>query len=235
MKIARNIALTLVCILLGVMLAWQYRSVDFIQKAASENYKRLEDYKDALIQAQKRIDELTKRNNKLIEDNEIFKSASSTDSQITEKLKEELKLIKTFAGLYDVKGKGVIITLSMDSANEFSYIRDEDILLLLNELRASDAQAISVNEERIVATSEIREAGSYMMINGRQTLPPYTIKAIGDPDNMDSSLRIIEGVLEHLSLYMKVKIEKSDNITIRKVRDDGSVIRTNWLNPVIPK
>jgi len=44
-------------------------------------------------------------------------------------------------------------------------------LKLVNELRAAEAQAISINGERIVAMTEIRYADPYMVINGRQIFP----------------------------------------------------------------
>ena len=46
-----------------------------------------------------------------------------------------------------------------------STVYDEDILDVINELRAAGAQAISINDERIVATTEIRKVDPYIMIN----------------------------------------------------------------------
>ena len=45
-------------------------------------------------------------------------------------------------------------------------MEDRHIEELINELKASDVQAISVNDERVVAMSEIRKAGNYIMVNG---------------------------------------------------------------------
>ena len=72
-------------------------------------------------------------------------------------------------------------------------------------------QAVSINDERIVGMSEIRKAGDYIMVNGNQLVPPYTIKAIGDPDNMERSLRLMAGVLEKFQYYefiVNIKKEK---------------------------
>ena len=48
------------------------------------------------------------------------------------------------------------------------------ILAVLNELRAVTFR-LKVNDERIIATSEVL-GGSYMTVNGRKLLPPYIIK-----------------------------------------------------------
>jgi uncharacterized protein YlxW (UPF0749 family) len=71
------------------------------------------------------------------------------------------------------------------------------------------------------------------MINGSQLVPPYTIKAIGQADNMERSLKLLGGVLEKFEYYeFKVNIKKEEVIVIPAVRDDGTVIRIDKLTPV---
>ena len=59
----------------------------------------------------------------------------------------------------------------------------------------------TVKDERIIATTEIRRAGRYIMVNGQQTLAPYVIKAIADPEKLEHSLKIMGGVFEKLEAY----------------------------------
>ena len=112
---------------------------------------------------------------------------------------------------------------------------ESNLLNVVNELRASDAQAISVNGERIVALSEIREAGKkYFMINGKQVIAPFEIKAIADPQKLEHTLKMLGGVVSTLeSIYqLKVDVKKVDDIVIPKVRNDGTVLKTDLLKPV---
>lgn len=230
MKLHTNVAIMVVCIVLGVILAWQYKSIDYNIKAASLQNKRVEELKDELIRAKQDNEKLEKRNEELEKSNREFEAARGNISKTTELLNEKLERVRTIAGLTDVKGKGVIVTIDH---NEYSYVDDINILDVLNELRASDAQAISVNGERIVATSEVRVAGRYIMINGRQMLAPFEIKAIADPEKVEHTLKMIGGVVEKLEAYqLQVEVKTSDNITVPKVRDDGTVIRTDMLTPV---
>jgi uncharacterized protein YlxW (UPF0749 family) len=107
------------------------------------------------------------------------------------------------------------------------------MLELINELRASDVQAMAINDERIVATTEIRKAGRYLMVNGRQLVTPYLVKAIGDPQKMENSLRLLGGIVEKFNLYnFKVTVTPSEDIIVPAVRDDGTVLRTNLMTPV---
>lgn len=229
MKIGRNLALTLVCVLLGVILSWQFRSINDNQKLASMENKRLEELKTELLDANKQREELEKRNRELLETNAKFESAKYNVDKFTETLTDELKKVKIIAGLVDVKGKGVTVTLN----NKGSIIvSGTNVLDLVNELRASDARAISVNEERIVAMSEIRDASNYVMINGRRLSAPFVLKAIGDQDKLFYSLKMTGGIVEDLQDRLTVSVEKSDNITIPKVRDDGTVIKYDLMTPV---
>jgi len=229
MKLGRNIAITLICIILGAVLAWQYKSINYNQSALSFQNKRTEDLQDELIKLQKSNDDLSKRLQEVQDENKGYESAKAGDDIAAQNLLKELETARIFGGLIDVRGKGVIITL--ENGIDFN-VRDDDILKVLNELRASDVQAMSVNEERIVAMTEVREAPPYIMINGRQMVPPFIIKAIGDPDKIQNSLNIINGVVEDLKAYINVSIKPSDNLSIAKVRDDGTVIKTDLLAPV---
>jgi len=63
---------------------------------------------------------------------------------------------------FDVQGPGVEIVLD-DGEYDYQKVYDIDLLKLVNELRAAEAQAISINGERIVAMTEIRYADPYMV------------------------------------------------------------------------
>lgn len=229
MKTYRNIALTLVCILLGVILSWQFRSINDNQKMSGLENKRVEDLKTELLQEKKAREELEKRNQELANTNSKFENAKTDEDQYTATLKEQLKTAKILAGMVDVKGKGIVVTLNTKG---MIYVDDTNVLDLINELRASDARAISVNDERIVAMSEVREAGKYIMVNSKRLSAPYVVKAIGDQDKLVSSLKMTGGMVEKLQDLISINIEKIDNITIPKVRDDGTVLKTDQMTPV---
>jgi Uncharacterized protein conserved in bacteria len=230
MKVARNIAITMVCILLGIMLALQYKSINYNQSMSDLQYKRLDELKDDLIKLQTQKTELQDKLKELEEENQTYANAKAGDSAYAQQIQKNLQNARMFAGLEDVKGKGVIVTLE---DNEYIQVADTDILNVVNELRASGAQAVAVNDERIVAMSEIRSAGRYIMVNGKQMVSPYVIKAISDPDKLERSLRLIGGVIESLEeLQIKVDLKQSDDIRISKFVDDGTTIKYDLLTPV---
>ena len=72
-----------------------------------------------------------------------------------------------------------------------------------------------------------------MIVNGRKLLPPFAIKAIADPEQLEKSLTVMAGVVDVLKYYnIKVDIKKDDNIIIPAVRDDGTTLRYDLLTPV---
>jgi uncharacterized protein YlxW (UPF0749 family) len=229
MKIARNIAMTMVCILLGIMLALQYKSINYNQSLASLDNKRVDELKTDLIKLQEQKSALQDKLKELEADNKIYAKAKAGDSAAAKQIQDDLEKARVFAGLEKVKGKGLIVTLEN---NGFVHVEDYDILNVVNELRAAGAQAISVNGERVVAMTEIREAGQYIMVNGKQFSAPFEIKAIADPEDLERSLTLIGGVVEGLEDdQLKVNLKKADEVIINKFVDDSTTIKMNLMTP----
>lgn len=230
MKFFKEVALTVVCLLLGIIIAMQYRSVKVNNSLAVYEQQRVNDLIIDLLREQENNQQLQKRIDELQRDIENLRTGTNTENETIQRLRKEIEELEILAGLKTVKGKGIIVTIdSVGSAT----VDDSNILSVLNELRAADVQALAVNDERIISTSEVRRVGSYMMVNGRKLLPPYVIKAIADPEKLENSLTIMAGIVDMLKYYnLKVDIKKDDNIIIPAVRDDGTVLRYDLLTPV---
>ncbi|HHX19010.1 MAG TPA: DUF881 domain-containing protein [Clostridiaceae bacterium] len=99
------------------------------------------------------------------------------------------------AGLTDVKGRGVVITL--DDKPDYdplkdpieSVIHDSTINYVINILWAGGARAISFNDVRLTAISEINCVGPTILTYGVRQMPPYVISAIGPVDDLVEIVR----------------------------------------------
>ncbi len=230
MKLNRSISIMLVCIILGVIITLQYKSIYKNNKAQSSQYTRLEDLKDQLIIEKNNNDSLRKRNDELIKQVTEYENTKGSNDAYREKLKNELDRARLIAGLTSVKGKGAVVTLT---DTDYQVVQEGDLLSLINELRATDAQAISINNQRVVAMTEIREAGGHIVVNGESIKSPYIIKVIIDPDMAENGLKLPKGVLETFDAYkIKYSFEKSNEINIEKVKDNGIAISIDMLTPV---
>jgi uncharacterized protein YlxW (UPF0749 family) len=126
------------------------------------------------------------------------------------------------SGLSAVRGPGILVTMA-DSArprnrqedpNVF-LIHDDDLLKVVNELRAAGAEAISINGQRLTALSEIRCVGPTISINAVRVAPPIVISAIGDAPTMESALKMRGGVVDQLSLWgIEVTITRQADILV---------------------
>ncbi|MBR3720691.1 MAG: DUF881 domain-containing protein, partial [Clostridia bacterium] len=143
------------------------------------------------------------------------------NSETSEVLKDELKLSEMYLGKRDVQGEGIIITLK-DTDNK--QIVSEDLLSLVNELRLAGAEAISINDERIVSRTDIVNIESrFIMINGKRMNSPFVIKAIGNKKYLESSITIKGGFIDEMEANEKsVAYEVSDKVIINKTTIDYS-------------
>ena len=99
----------------------------------------------------------------------------------------------------------------------YGIVHDTYLLTILNELRASGAEALSINDERILATSEIRCAGPTVSINNTKLAAPFEIKAIGNADTLENALRMPGGAIDEAGFYgIDVTIKKSNKLLIKK-------------------
>lgn len=233
-KVARSVSITIVCLILGTMLSWQYKSISSGKASTAVQNERLEDLRSQLIEERKINEGLRSRNEELQAQLSEYKEAVDDIEKLEQTILREKERAELIAGLVDVKGAGVVV--SIDGDISVWARRPGGLIDLINELKAAEAQAISIQDERIVAMTEIKVLNddfTKWMINGRNFSPPFTIKAIGDPDKLDNSLHMIGGILEVLrrSGY-RISVEKKDEIIIPAVRDDGSVLKYNLLKPV---
>lgn len=230
-KYSKIAALTIICLLLGAMLAWQYKSINNNDKKTSYDNLRVEELKDELIILQGNYANLNERFDEIMKENEIMREKGADSDILREDLNKNLTRVRMFSGLLPVQGPGIIITIKEGSTFN---IQDQDLLQLINELRAADAQAICINNERIVAMSEIRSVTSlYIMINGNRNTAPYVIKAIGEGEKMERSIKMPGGVIDDFVNYnFDVTVALEESLTIPAVKDDGSVIKTNLLGAV---
>ena len=191
------------------MLATQFKSVKTF-KAAELQHQRVEDLTEQLRRTEKEKTEL------------MVELQRTKDENSNEAYQKELKDLKINAGMIKMHGPGVSVTIDDskvaakpgDNPNLY-LIHDDDLLKVINELRAAGAEAISINEQRLIGTSEIRCAGPTVSVNNVRSSPPYVIKAIGNPQNLDASLKMRGGVIETLKFWgIQVQTKKEENITI---------------------
>ena len=150
-----------------------------------------------------------------------YESAAAGSSETSKNLLKELDESRLLTGAVDVQGQGVIIYLTPNNTlfgtNNNDRLGAQDLVYLVNELKFAGAEAISINDIRIVNSTGIRDAGNYILANDERISPSsrITIKAIGNQKLLYSALDFQE-VFKDIKLLCDVKYEKSDSIKILK-------------------
>lgn len=185
-------ALTLMCVLLGIFLSWEFQLQAAI-KAATADQKT-----ETLVSL---VTNLETENAALEaqlaavrqETDTIIMNSSSSETQLTEQ-QQKLSQVQVRAGLTALEGPGVTVTLddnknilSGDDPNRY-VIHYENLLFIVNDLRNAGAEAICINGQRIVVSSEIRCVGNVILINTTRLAPPFEISAIGDPSALAEAI-----------------------------------------------
>ncbi len=216
-KINMYVSIMLVAAVLGVLLAVQFRSVNHASGGISID--RAQELTTELKQVNREKEALAQE----ISDLEFkLNQIKQGQSEAVTALQNELNKVSMSAGLIRVTGPGIELVLDkpdntedIQMPPELMVIQDEYLYSALNELWGAGAEAISINGQRIIATTEIRQAGSFININLKRVVPPYQILAIGDPEELIKNLEITGGLKETLmDLGIKVSLEKHEELTL---------------------
>ena len=140
------------------------------------------------------------------------------------------------AGLDPVHGPGLTITLNdaqrdangrfpRDASPDDLVVHQQDIQAVLNALWSAGAEAIQMQDQRIIATSVARCVGNTLLLNGRTYSPPYTVTAIGDATAMQAALAAAPLVI----LYKQYVVRFGLGYTEHAVSDAHIAGRTDPL------
>lgn len=134
--------------------------------------------------------------------------------------KNEVLRVSSLTGTHKATGEGIVITLKDNDQPlkpgenpNIGIIHNTDLLQIVNSLWTEGAKAISINNQRITSLSEINCIGPTIMINKTRIVSPFTIKVIGDTDNLLNSLK--HSHLSELGQYgIKYSVESFNQLEI---------------------
>lgn len=173
-------------LLIGILITWQFQNEvpagsSFAVDEIEARQGLLKEFLDEQAYLQSRIVTLRKQ----IEDSQktINAQTEKVNLDILEDLKEDI-------GLTAIAGRGIEITLDDSpfalregiNVTEEELVQASDLRDIVNILSAADALAISINDQRVIATSPISSVGTTILVNNAYIAPPFVIHAVGDPE-----------------------------------------------------
>ncbi|HTY32282.1 DUF881 domain-containing protein [Mycobacterium sp.] len=230
----------LVCLLAGLLLAATHgvsggteirrsdapRLVDLVREAQSSV---------ARLSAQR--DELT---NKLDSTH-----GRSSDVALAAMLRRSAELAAE-AGMDPVHGPGLAVTLQdaqrdangrfpRDASPDDLVVHQQDIQAVLNALWSAGAEAIQMQDQRIIATSVPRCVGNTLLLNGRTYSPPYTITAIGNAAAMQAALAAAPLVILYKQYVVRFGLGYHEEVKPDvQIAGHSEPVRTHFAQPAGP-
>lgn len=169
--------------------------------------------------------------------------ATLTEQQADSGDGAERKALELGAASTAVQGPGVTVTVAdapsvgtkTASADDLGRVLDRDLQQVVNGLWAAGAEAVSINDQRLTSTSAIRSAGQAILVDYRPLAPPYTVRAIGDPANLNSGF--VEGpsglALRTLADAYGIRFDVNESDDLNLPAGSATVLRV--ARPVLPK
>ena len=233
-KITVCITIAIACFALAIVMSMQFKVVKETDITSIETMREeelrteLANWKKMYKEAQEQYDE---KSAKLTE----YKEKEQSTEESSKLVEKELEQTKMYLGKTDVEGQGITIkiqenTNQNNNSEEESVtpISAEDLLVIVDYLKLAGAEAISINDQRIVLTTSVECDGNVIKVNGVKIGAPFEIKAIGFSEYLSGAMNRQGGYLMNLKEYwgIETSVTKSSDITIPKYT---GVLKSNYV------
>ena len=236
-RVASQLVVAVVCGFLGFLLTYQFKLLN--TKDELTNSYENSDILQEVESLKKEKEELEEANATLNEEIKALEDKATSEGELEAEIKKKLDNARMQLGLVDVKGPGIIITLTpkpsifgTNTSDSVRTITEDELVYLVNTLWYSRAEAISINDIRITPQTGIKNAGSSISIGSAGRVDPSSeivIKVIGDKSKLNVGVSY-GGSLETGALKNYTNdVKSSDEITIIKTTQ---TLRSDYLIPV---
>lgn len=220
-QIVMTVIIGLVCVVFFAVMFMQFKTIEETDITAIENMREA-DLRTAISEWKGKYEatqEQLEANRKSVQE---YQETIEKNGEASELVDKDLAESNMLLGKTDVVGEGIVITLTNTSDCTVTYFH---LLELVNELRYAGAEAISINDARILTTTEIVQVDGRMQARGQRIASPYVIKAIGNQTYLSSTLSLKDSgfVDRYTASGMDIKLEKGNNIKILKYNGDLKV------------
>lgn len=225
-KIFMSIIIGVACAILMTVMFAQFKTIEEtditgIETAREEELRTMiSSWKSKYEESSEKLEETNKKINE-------YQEKVSSNQESSELLEQELLQTNKLVGKTEVTGEGIIITLS---DNNETTILDTDLLKLINELRLAGAEAISINDVRVVGMTDIVEVNDTILVNEERVVSPYVVKAIGNQTYLSSALSLKNsGFIDmYTSSGKTVKMTIEKNIKIPAYRSQNNLMQFRY-------
>ena len=227
-KITMTITMVIACFVLALVMSMQFKIASETDIKSIENMREAE-LRTELANWKSKYEEVEKKYEETSSKIDEYKQNKESNEDTEKLVDDELQQVNMQLGKVDVQGEGIEVTLRETDNEEISRITADDLILIVNALKVSGAEAISINDERIINMSDMVDINqSFIKINGQRIVAPYIIKAIGNQSYLESSLISNGGPVDEMKkIGQDVSITKSNKVIVPKYNKE---IKIKYMN-----
>ena len=190
-----RVGVLVVCLVAGLMVATAQRSAEENQLQVTDSTRLSDLVRSAQANA---ADVSATRDQLSAQLNALQVEAARSDAGVADAL-ADIDAISVDAGLTPMTGPGVVVTMTdaprnadgkypVDATPDDLVVHQQDVQSVLNALWAGGAEAVGMQDQRIVNTSAPRCIGNTLLLHGRTYSPPYVMRAIGNTERLEAAL-----------------------------------------------
>lgn len=231
-KLKIGIILGVMCCFLTAGIITQIKTVQnsptTVGKTQTENELR-----DSVLRWKEKYENAYEKLERKEKELEKLREQASNSNDSAKGLSSKIEKYNLILGKSDLVGKGIIITLKDGETRNFGdpLVHAQDVMHVVNALKNAGADAISVNNQRVVDSTAFNCIGNVITINGEKVGVPFVIKAIGLPSQLYGSLTMKGHYLSMLeSNGVKVSVDQVDKETIVIPKYEGIYKLEHALN-----
>ena len=222
-KITVTITIAIACFALSTIMFMQFKIVNETDITSIESMRE-EELREELANWKQKYKEAEEQYQEKVQRLNEYEEKEQSAEESSKMVEKELEQTNMYLGKTQVQGKGIVIKIK-DTDNEgVETITAEDLLIIVDYLKLAGAEAISINEERIINMSDIVYVNnSIIYINQQRILAPYVIQAIGDETKLESTLLGNGGYVELLrNIGFDISLDRQNKIIIPKYNKEIS-------------
>ncbi|MEV0095573.1 DUF881 domain-containing protein [Streptomyces sp. NPDC050738] len=175
---------------LGLGLAIQVRSTS---DNSALRGARQEDLVRILDELDNRTQRLEDEKQRLEGQRTELESSSDQAEEARKQTQEKARQLGILAGTVAAQGPGITLTIQ----DPHKAVQADMLLDTIQELRAAGAEAIQINDVRVVGDTYFSDEGG-IRVDSQKISAPYTFKVIGKPEDLEPALNIPGGVVQTL-------------------------------------
>lgn len=183
-----QIALTVVCVLFGMLLMMQFRMQGTLARSSladspTDQAQIIANLYDNNVSLRQEVEKLEAQH---------FEHQQTLRAGGLGSLVADLNKYRVINGLSEARGPGVELLVAAN-------IRAEDMQDLINEFRNAGSEALSINAQRVALRTSVRPDRGVVVVNNTLIEPPYVFEAVGSPDILERALTRKGGLVSYLT------------------------------------